>query len=215
MKRRTVLAMLGALPAVTAAGCAGLAPSSDGGVGDREMGTGTDTGTATATPTPDEGRDGEVACPSFATDPDRTVCWPSADRIRSQVYLNASIPVFEPDPDDSTVETLEFVLHDQHPERVVGVDPHDWHIARPTAGGWSRVASGSESDAWRIIAPGERYTWSLSLRSHPTPRTDDTTYLVQALDDGTYAFGTVAHLGGRTDDALRVECVAVVEVRRQ
>jgi len=210
MKRRTVLATLGTLATVTPAGCVGLAPSSNGGADDRETGP-----VSTATPTPDESRDDEAACPSFATDPDRTVCWPSADRIRSRVYLNASIPVFEPDSDDLTAETLEFVLHDQHPERVVGVDPNDWHIARRTEDGWDRVASGSTSDVWRTISPGERYTWSLSLQPHPTPRRDDTTYLVQSLVDGTYAFGTVAHLGGRADDTLRIECVAVVEIRRQ
>ncbi|AZH26051.1 hypothetical protein [Haloplanus aerogenes] len=205
MQRRTVLATLGSLSAT--AGCVGITPPrSDG--RDRATGTGTSR-------TDGERPDADPNCPSFAADPDRTVCWPSEDRIRSRVFLNASTPVFEPDSDDLSAETVEFVLHDQHPDRSVGVDPHDWWIARRTGDGWDRIASGSTSDAWRTIDPGQRYTWSLSLQPHPTPRTDDTTYIVQALDDGTYAFGTVALLGGRADDALRIECVAVVEVRRR
>jgi hypothetical protein len=208
MKRRTVLATLGSA-AASAAGCVGLAPTDHG-----SESTGDDARTGVGSPAVD-GSQVAGPCPSVAADPDRTVCWPPAERIRSRVYLNASIPVFEPDPDDSAVETLEFVLHDQHSDRRVGVDPDDWRIDRRTGEGWDHVASGQSSDRWRTIEPGERYTWSLSLRPHPTPRTDDTTYLTRALDDGTYAFGTVAHLGGRADDALRIECVAVVEIRRR
>jgi len=208
MNRRTVLATLGSA-AASAAGCVGLAPTDRGSESTHDHAR-----SGAGTPAVD-GSEVSGACPSVAADPDRTVCWPPADRIRSRVYLNASVPVFEPDPDDSAVDTLEFVLHDQHPDRSVGVDPDDWRIDRRTAEGWTHVASGSPSGRWRTVDPGERYVWSLSLRPHPTPRTDDTTYLVRALDDGTYALGTVAHLGGRADDALRIECVAVVEIRRR
>jgi len=210
MKRRTVLATLGSA-AASAAGCVGRAPTDDA---SESTGGGDDARTDVGTPAVD-GSQVAGTCPSTAPDAERTVCWPPAGRIRSRVYLNASVPLFEPDSDFSAVDTLEFVLHDQHPDRPVGVDPDGWRLARRTPEGWGRVASGEPSGRWRTTEPGQRYTWSLSLRPHPTPRGDDTTFLTRALDDGTYAFGTVAHLGGRADDALRIECVAVVEIRRR
>ncbi|MEF8856057.1 MAG: hypothetical protein V5A16_01410 [Haloplanus sp.] len=214
MKRRTVLATLGSA-AASAAGCVALAPTDGGSESTASDSDGDDDArTGVGTPAVD-GSQVAGACPSVAADAERTVCWPPAGRIRSRVYLNASVPLFEPDPDASTTDTLEFVLHDQHPDRPVGVDPDGWRLHRRTPDGWERVASGESSGRWRTIEPGQRYTWSLSLDSHPTPRADDTTFLSRALDDGTYAFGTVAHLGGRADDALRIECVAVVEIRRR
>lgn len=197
MKRRTVIATLGALPLT--AGCL-APPRSDS----QQTATG---GDATATADPGE------RCSSFESDVDRTVCWPTEERLRSRVYLNASIPTFEPTTDDSTVETLEFVLHNQHPDHLVEVTPEDWQIARRTPEDWRVVASASDSEPTRLLPSGERYTWSLSLRRHPTPSREDTTYLARDLADGVYAFQTVARL--LEDPAVRVECIAVVEIRRQ
>lgn len=210
MKRRTVLATLGSA-SLSTAGCIGLAPT-DGGSTSTASGD-DDARTNVGTPAVDGSQVGG-SCPSVATDADRTVCWPPATRIQSRVYLNASVPLFEPDADDPTTDTLEFVLHDQHPDQPVVVDPDGWRLHRRTSDGWDHVVSGEPSGRRRTIEPGQRYLWSLSLEPHPTPRADNVTYIAQALDDGTYAFGTVAHLGGRTDDALRIECVAVVEVQR-
>jgi|GEM_PF-3665473 len=199
MKRRTLLATLGV---AATAGCTGVAPPE---TPPSESTTATSTSTTTTSD--------RHECPSFASDPDRTVCWPTEDRLESRVYLNASIPVFEPDPDDSVVESLEFVLHDQHPDHPVEVTPDDWRIHRRTTAGWSPVASESSTESRETIRPGERYTWSLTFQTHPTPQPADTTYIVESLEDGTYAFQTVARLLG--DEPLRVECVAIVEVRRQ
>jgi len=200
MKRRTLLVTLGA---AATAGCAGIAPPEG-----RPAEPTTGRGPRTPASEMDD-------CQSFAPDSDRTVCWPTEDRLESRVYLNASVPTFEPDTDNLAAETLEFVLHDQHPNLPVEVNTGDWHIHRRTVEGWTPVASGTPADSSRTIQPGERHTWSLSFQPHPTPQTRETTYIVEPLENGTYAFQTVARLVGEAGDTLRVECIAVVDVRRQ
>ena len=242
MNRRTLLAALpGAV--VATGGCLRATGGGDrptDGPGDTPSGTPTDApaetpaGTPTDTPvdtrSSDEG-DGagasfeDVPCPSFADGVDRTVC----NHTHSEdapVYLTASKAVFSPTTGDDTVETTRFVLHNES-GAPFGLNPYAWALKRREDEGWSHVAPEMYVEPWVTVPDGGTYDWVLSVEEYPSPDAEETVFLTEDLDSGTYAFQVTGAIEGETDDATgtptatgggspdrRVECIALFRVSR-
>jgi len=110
------------------------------------------------------------------------------------------------------VETILFTLHNEG-DRDFGYNPHDWAVYRYAGDGWSRVAPQEHEDPLYVLEPGETDTWSLSTEPHPSSN-DDVHQVTADLDSGyTHAFRVFGDLG-RTEDAPRIECVAVFDYLR-
>lgn len=223
MKRRTVLTTIGTATVATA-GCLSDA-------GDRqtdENGTSTD-GTQTDDPggngtdqSPTDGTPGakpsdpfvDAACPSFSENVDRTVCWHTADTDAEPIYLDASTAVFEPSTGDGSVETMEFVLHNDSGNSF-GLNPHAWAIKRQTDSGWEHVAPEEWVEPWYTVESGQTYTWRLSLQQHTQAMAERTMAVTQDLQDGTYAFQITGIAGEQSNEPTQVECIALFEVARR
>ncbi|MFB6164311.1 MAG: twin-arginine translocation signal domain-containing protein [Haloarculaceae archaeon] len=217
MKRRTVLAKTGALGAgALTAGCAQRAgdrgaPPDDGtdpGSDDDE----TDTMPDDETPTTD--RFAGDPCPSFDESADRTVCAHTVDPNAAAVYLTASEQVFAPTTGDHSVEMIQFDLHNEGDENV-GLNPYAWGIERQSHDGWEHVAPDVHIEPWTELAPGETYTWVLSVQEHPSPHAPRTQQIVQDLQSGTYAFDVTCLRDDGSKEATRIEAVALFAVERQ
>ncbi|MFB6130554.1 MAG: hypothetical protein ABEJ28_07010 [Salinigranum sp.] len=121
---------------------------------------------------------------------------------RGSVEFAAERDRFEVVTGDHTVETLAFTLRNRT-SCPLTVDTGAWRIERESGGEWNRVAgaggdsggSGSDGGNGIAIPGGGKHRWSLSLTPHPTPRTDDTTYVWADLPEGTYRFVVTGTLG--------------------
>ncbi|WP_136716398.1 hypothetical protein [Halorientalis salina] len=224
MKRRTVLATIGATTVATA-GClsdAGDRPNDDNGTSTDgtetdDPGTADPKGTTTAgdetRPTPDD-TFADVACPSFSESADRTVCWHTADLDAEPIYLDANPDVFEPTPGDDSVESVEFVLYNDSAAGF-GLNPYAWAIKRRTEDGWAHVAPEEWVEPWYTVDSGETYTWRLSMTERTQAMAERTMAITEDLDDGIYAFQITGIADEQSDDPTHVECLALFEVDRQ
>ncbi|MFD1589301.1 hypothetical protein ACFR9U_20175 [Halorientalis brevis] len=88
----------------------------------------------------------DTDCPSFSNAVDRTVCWPVTDTAWEKIYLDASTAIYNPDPRDVHIETVEFVLHNEHSGHQVKFNPDKWEIKRQNSDGWTTAAAGTSSD---------------------------------------------------------------------
>ncbi|MFB6178994.1 MAG: hypothetical protein ABEI77_04640, partial [Halorientalis sp.] len=156
----------------------------------------------------------DAPCPSFDENADRTVCWHTADTDAEPIYLDASTVVFEPSTDDNSVETMEFVLHNNS-DGTFGLNPYDWQIQRQTDDGWEHVAPDARVEPWLNLEAGLTYTWNLSVERHPTPHQERTQAIMEDLDDGTYAVQITGLTDQESDDPTHVECIALFEVDRK
>jgi len=219
MKRRTVLAALGATTAATA-GCldrseTGSTPTDTDGPG---TGGGTETPPGTAndeirTPTTPSGRFDGADCPAFSDSVDRTVCYHTLETGSAEVWIEPDREVFEPTTGDDTVETITFTLCNESGEPF-GLNPYAWAIKRRTAEGWEHVAPEEWVEPWTAVEDGGTYTWRLSVETHPSPDRDDHQTLVEDLGSGVYAFAITGSLGGETSGSTWVECIALFSVQR-
>lgn len=114
-----------------------------------------------------------------------------ADDLR----VAAETDEFVVDRDDEAVETLEFTLRNRA-SCPVTVVPSEWRIEHDGPDG-ATVARGDGRASERTLQPGETHQWSLSLAPHPTPSTEETTYIVAALEDGAYDFVVPCTLAGQ------------------
>lgn len=115
--------------------------------------------------------------------------------------VEAETDEFVVEPDDDTVETCTFTLRNRASCSVT-VDPSDWRIEGDGANG-EPVARGDASSSERTLDAGEIHQWSLSLTPHPTPYTDETTYVVADLEEGTYEFVVTCSLTGQNQVTRR------------
>lgn len=97
-------------------------------------------------------------------------------------------------PDDNSVDTHVFTLHNQNSCEVT-VIPSNWRIERK--GNGETVTSGEGNSGGRTILAGDTHQWSLSLEPHPTPFTEQTTFIVSDLEQGDYVFIVSYSLGSR------------------
>lgn len=223
MNRRTVLTMLGTATVATAGCLSQPGDRSDGGNETNPDDTQTDNsgetgtnGTATDDETPGSkpyDPTTDIECQSFVN-ADRTVCWPTADTDAETIYLDASTVIFEPSTGDGSVETMEFVLHNNS-EQSFGLNPHAWAIKRQTTDGWEHVAPEEYIEPLYTVESGQTYTWRLSVEEHTQAMAERTMAVTQDLDDGTYAFQITGQAGGETSERSRVECIALFEVNRK
>jgi len=108
--------------------------------------------------------------------------------------LTAETDEFVIETGDDTVETLRFTLRNRTSCSVT-VDPDAWRIEGEGANG-DPVARGDGEVSERTLDGGETHQWSLSLTPHPTPYTEETTYVVADLEDGAYEFAVTCSLTG-------------------
>ena len=109
--------------------------------------------------------------------------------------IDAEADEFVVDPGDNTVETLLFTLRNRTSCSVT-VIPSDWRIKRDGANG-ETVARGDGRSSERTLHTGETHQWSLSLTPHPTPYTEETTYVVADLDERQYEFVVTCSSAGQ------------------
>lgn len=105
-----------------------------------------------------------------------------ADDLR----VAAETDEFVVETDDATVEALGFTLRNRASCSVTVV-PSEWRIESDGPNG-ETVARGDGRSTERTLHAGETHQWSLSLTPHPTPYTEETTYIVADLEEGTYEF---------------------------
>lgn len=222
MKRRTVLATIGATTVATA-GCLsdagdrpndGTETNTDGTETD-DPGTDEPNGTATpgedTRPTPDDAF-ADIECPSFSESADRTVCWHTADLEAEPIYLDTDPAVFEQTPGDDTVESVEFTLYNDSDD-AFGLNPHAWAIKRQTDSGWEHVAPEEWVQPWYTVESGETYTWRLSMTERTQAMAERTMAITEDLDDGTYAFQITGIVDERSANPTHVECLALFVIQ--
>lgn len=143
-------------------------------------------------------------CPSFMSDVDTVVCSDRGAGENPAVYLASGTQTFIVDTSDSAVETLRLTLHNQSNSPFV-VNPGAWILMRRTSDGWRKRVAGDQFEHSITVASGDSHTWSLSLTSHPTPYTEETTFIMADLEEGTYLFVIVGQLEG-DEQSRRIEC---------
>lgn len=149
-------------------------------------------------------------CPTFGSEVDRVVCADKGSAENQPVYIDPDEQTFTVVTTNQTVETLGLTLHNQSDNPFV-VNPGAWVIMRRTESNWSESASGEHTEQSITIGPESTHRWSLSLAPHPTPNTEETTFITANLEEGTYIFAVVGKLqsGDRT---RRIECQAQFEL---
>jgi len=226
MKRRTLLATAGGSLLAAAAGC--IATSNADGESPTETDPGSETPTGSPTPA-DGGDEGGAAgasfegipCPSFAEEVDRTVCSHTGSAGDAPVYPAVSERMFAPTTGDGEVETMDITVHNGS-DATFGLNPHDWKLKERTGDGWSHVAPEEYVETWYTLAPGQTFTWEVSVEERPTPNRERTLAIPEDIGSGTYAFQVVGFLDESTtetptDDSqekTRIECVALFRVDR-
>jgi len=124
-----------------------------------------------------------------------------------ELSLEAEADEFVVETGDDTVETLGFTLRNRASCSVTVV-PSGWRIEGGGTNG-EPVARGDGGSGERALDAGETHQWSLSLTPHPTPYTEETTYLVAELEEGTYEFVVTCSLAGQTQVTRRAEFAVV------
>lgn len=214
MNRRTLIATAGAILTCTA-GCVSRSSSEEPTTTDRPSDVTTATEAETMdTPMPIEidSQFEHIACPSFA-EADRTVCYHTFGGSSPEIYVEPSTELFEPMDKDSTVETVEFTLHNRGDESF-GMNPYAWQLYERIDDGWSFLAPEEYVEPWTTVSAGETYMWQLSVEQHSVPMSEDSMAIVQDLATGIYAFQTTGIVSADSDDGTHVECIALFEVQR-
>lgn len=143
-------------------------------------------------------------CHSFMPDVDTVICSDSGAGENIPVYLASSVQTFTVVTTDQAVETLDLTLHNQSDHPFV-VNPGAWVILRRTSNDWHESAAGDQFEQSITVAPGDSHTWSLSLTPHPTPYTEETTFITENFEEGTYIFAIAGQLEG-DEQSRRIEC---------
>lgn len=230
MHRRTLLTSIGALGAVTLTGCM----TTSGETTDDPQATPTtdapprttadelpdnDPTTSGIRPadgvTPEPAPDFEgVPCPPPGRNVDRQVCSLTTDLDDADVALVPPRPArFDVSGDEGTVGVFECSLRNQT-EVDFGFNPYDWALKRYEDGSWVHVAPEMTPEPWTRLAPGESFTYGLSVEPHPTPDSGGYQAIVQDVQSGVYAL-VVDGMLEAGEGGERVECVAVFEVVRE
>lgn len=145
-------------------------------------------------------------CPSFVSDVDTVICADGGVIEDQPVYLEPDTQTFTIVTTNQTVEALGLTLHNQSDDPFV-VGPNAWVIIRWTDDNWTESTSGDRTEQSITVAPGNTHTWSLSLTPHPTPHTEETTFITANLEEGTHIFTVIGELQSR-DQTRRIECQA-------
>lgn len=232
MHRRALLSTLG-LSAVGLAGCVSGGPPGSGSGPPEESpvdATPTDSTATDATPTetangpaPASDAFGDLSCPSFDDQADRTVCYHEAAVADAPLVLAAEPEVVDPAADDGAA-FVRFVLYNES-GATIQFNPYDWDVHRRGDGGeWTHVAPEVHPEPMTSVTTGERFTWLLPIGAATetaTPAGDegeDVQPIGVELDAGTYAFGvTVSYVPAdrepdgetatRTGDATATEAI--------
>ncbi|MCU4719719.1 hypothetical protein [Halapricum hydrolyticum] len=149
-------------------------------------------------------------CPTFGSDVDRVVCADRGSTKDQPVFIESDEQPFTVVTTNQTVETLGLTLHNQADNQFV-INPGAWVIMRRGDSNWSENASGERTEQSITIGPESTHRWSLSLTSHPTPYTEEKTFITANLEDGTYIFAVFGKLI-RGDRTRRIECQAQFEL---
>jgi hypothetical protein len=149
-------------------------------------------------------------CPTFGSEVDRVVCADRGSAENQPVYIELDEQTFTVVTTNQTVETLGLTLRNQSDDPFV-VNPGEWVIMRRTESNWSESASGERTEQPISIGPESTHRWSLSLAPHPTPYTEETTFITANLEEGTYIFAVVGELQSG-DRPRRIECQAQFEL---
>lgn len=199
-RRRTVLRSVAAL-AITGfvAGCAGdeestqaptasppeTAPAATADDTPTPTGSAAATGDGPAT----GGRDATTLDPSESPTGDTSAPKCSGN---GQVAFTAESDVFRVDRGGDEVESHLYTLANEG-DCSITVTPDRWAIEGKQDGEWVVVAEGS-GDGTVTLEPGESHRWSLSLSTHPTPHTDEKTFVFPdgEFPAGTYSFRVLA-----------------------
>lgn len=195
MERRTFVrwfAGVGGLPAV--AGCLNVG-----------------TGGTVPTNTPAHSTETPM-CPTFSSEVDVTVCADAAGST-SPVVLEPESKTFTVVPSDRKVETFALTLRNRS-ERPFATSPGAWTVVRRSGDDWTETATGDETDESIRVEAGGVHVWSLSLTPHPTPRTEQTTFVTADLVEGQYLFAVVGQFEADSG-TQRVECHAQFELEEE
>lgn len=231
MHRRTLLSSIGAVGALTLTGCMTTSgdttddpratdrPTTDApprtttdGLPDGDSATSDIRPADGVTPEPAPDFEG-VPCPPPGRHVDRQICSLRTDLDDAEVALVPPRPArFEVDDSAETVAVAEFSLRNQA-EVDFGFNPYDWALKRYEDGSWVHVAPDMTPEPWTRLAPGESFTYALSVEAHPTPDREDYRAIVQDIKGGVYALAVDGMLEAG-DGGERVECAAVFEVNR-
>lgn len=211
MKRRTTLKRLGAMVStISATGCLGM-NSFSGGSNETNTTTRSSTETMTKHTTASSSLFEGQPCPSFDTSSERTVCYHTVDTETAPVYLVPNPEHLTVGTDETVIKTVEFTLYNRSQQSFV-IEPPRWKICRNEKECWSLTASGTGETDVLIVPPGEQHRWLLSLKPHPTPRTENTTAITVGLKEGKYAFRVSGHFADETHS--RIECIALFAIER-
>lgn len=143
-------------------------------------------------------------CASVWKNTDRTICKEQESNRAPRLSLNPESEIFTVITGDHSVETLGLTLQN-HTDQQVIVDPSEWRILRQVDDEWSESARGEGTAESVAISPGKSHEWSLSLTPHPTPRTEETTFITADLHEGTYLFAVLGMIGDG-NQTQRIEC---------
>ena len=128
-------------------------------------------------------------CPPFDTSGDRTVC--SGTRSEdAQVWLTVAHSGWEVDTTDDTVETNVFTFHNDS-DASLRFNPSSWELHKQIDAGWSGNIRQRVGNSVTTVDPNEKFRWSFSRVSHPSPGPRaDTEYITvkDDVDEGKYAF---------------------------
>lgn len=158
-------------------------------------------GRSGTTPSP---TDDSTQCQSFWSDTDRTICTRQAESGDVPLSLASETGTFTVVLNDQVVETFSLTLHN-HASQLFVIDPRRWRLLRQVGGRWTESATGDGSTESVTIRRGRSHTWSLSLTPHPTPRTQEQTFITADLSEGPYLFAVVGTVGPDAQ-ALQIEC---------
>jgi hypothetical protein len=89
--------------------------------------------------------------------------------------------------DDNTVETIVFKLTN-NTTKEISINPDNWEIRRAGQRNAEAVISGENGNESRSIPEKDEYTWVLSRRSHPSPKSELSSNIFAELNEGAYVF---------------------------
>lgn len=151
MRRRHLLATIGAGATGAIAGCSG--------------------GSASSTPTADVPTIDDRDCPPYAIDLDGAVCSHTVEPTNAAVYLDAN-PTSAVLSNGTPASEITLTLHNESTSDLE-FNPHTWTISRRVDSGWQPLEEEIAGDEKVTLDGSETYSWSFveaveSIRTDPT-----------------------------------------------
>ncbi|RYJ14310.1 hypothetical protein ELS19_10320 [Halogeometricum borinquense] len=201
MKRRALLASLGAGSVLGFAGCLSDTGTQDGSDGVTETTNRTASGTETDMNTPNTpNTPASLPCPPHTPTHDEAVCSHTVDPETAQVYL-------EPRPSRRTLadglpsEQISLTLHNQSDTELT-FNPYSWTIRRHSQSEWQQLQLQPTADGTLTLSSGESQSWTLQEVINSGREETD-------LNPGTYT----AEIGVPNPETdAWISCIAIIRL---